>query len=66
MGFLPDIDENGKLIPEKKPFFFRIPENLKSDIEQFSELQNYGRKEVSEDFSDSPFADRQEIIEKDL
>lgn len=34
--------------------------------ENLSEINNLGRREVSEDFEDSPFADRQPIIEEDI
>jgi len=40
-------------------------DQLKKVDSDMSELNNMGHNEVTEDFEDSPFADREEIIEED-
>lgn len=61
MSFLPDIDENGILKdpePEIKLFVPPMTTNPKLEEARMLELNNLGRKKVTEDFADSPFADR--------
>lgn len=60
MNFLPDV-EDGLLLPEKPLGALYTPpktHNLKKEEENLSDLNNLGRKEVTEDFADSPHADR--------
>lgn len=60
MGLLPDI-EDGKLVEtQKQPTPYTPPRthHLLKEEERLSELNNLGRKPVTEDFSDSKFADR--------
>lgn len=55
MGFLPDIEE-GEIKEDPTPKLYTPPYrplNLKEE-EKFKELNNLGRKKVTEDFSDSP------------
>lgn len=43
----------------------KLENELKNADRHMAEINNDGRKEVSEDFSDSPFADREPIKEED-
>lgn len=57
MSLLDDECKNdGKFTP--KPRRYRSPHDFQSDEERLGELNNLGRGEVTEDFSDSPHADR--------
>ncbi len=64
MSLLPDIVE-GKLVDMPERQRIPIPKRRKAPSveENLEALNNDGRKEVSEDFSDSPHADRQPIKE---
>lgn len=59
MGLL-DFDDH-----YKPPFSPPRAEKKRSEEENLSELNNLGRKHVSEDFEDSPHADRKPVNEKD-
>lgn len=56
MGFLPDIDENGNIVEDTSKRLYTPPRthHLLKEEARLSELNNLGRKEVTEDFSDSP------------
>lgn len=59
MGFLPDI-EDGQIHADKHEVMKlytppkKVPFNNYDEEKLLGELNNFGRKEVSEDFSDSP------------
>ena len=59
MSLLPEIID-GKIVEQESSGPFIPPsERLRiSDEARLSELNNFGHEEVTEDFSDSPFADR--------
>jgi hypothetical protein len=52
MGLLDPIPE--RFVPKEKKY---------KPKDNFTDLQNLNRKEVTEDFADSPFADRKEKLE---
>lgn len=54
----------GLLDDDYKPPFTPPGERRYKSKGNFEELNNFDRKEVSEDFGDSPFADRKEEKEK--
>lgn len=59
MELLPDIDENGRIKDfDQVPRLYKPPKYSRkyADIEEarLSDLNNLDRKEVTEDFSDSP------------
>lgn len=64
MSLLPDIID-GKLTEMPKPQRIPIPRRRKvlTDEEKLEALNNEGLKIMSEDFSDSPHADREPIKE---
>jgi hypothetical protein len=57
MGFLPDIDENGHLKEVKEPKIYTPPKLVyqKSDEKRQEELNHFGHRILSQDFSDSPY-----------
>lgn len=60
MSLLPDIGEDGQIIEQPKeaeaykpPIFSR--KDAEIDEERLRELNNHGRAEITDDFSDSRF-----------
>lgn len=62
MGLL-DFDKTYK--PPFKPSWGMVSKDIRKVDSNFFDLQNLGRTEVSEDFSDSPFADRRPEAESE-
>lgn len=62
MGLL-DFDDEAilKRFGKRAKYKWERQQDEKFLEDNFSTLQNLGRKENSEDFSDSPFADRKEV-----
>lgn len=62
MGLL-DFDDEAilKRFGKRTKYKWERQQDEKFLEDNFSTLQNLGRKENSEDFSDSPFADRKEV-----
>lgn len=61
MSFFPDIDENGSLKePPKEKKLYKPPTRIgiQKEEERLAELNNLNHKEITEDFSDSPFLEK--------
>lgn len=54
MGLLDDFKPRF----QPKPKTYRSPHDTQTDEQRLSELNNMDRSEVTEDYSDSPHADR--------
>jgi hypothetical protein len=59
MGLLDFEDPKPLYTPPKKTGAFNR-ESAETQQNRDGELNNFGRKEVTEDFADSPFADRKD------
>ena len=55
-GFLPDIVDGQVVEPAAPPKLYTPPKThgIRKEEERLSELNNLGRKELTEGFSDSP------------
>lgn len=60
MSLLPDIDDDGKIKEVPELGLFKAPRyyHKQSEEERLTEINNLGRLEVPEDFSDSPHLNR--------
>lgn len=63
-NLLPEI-KDGKIVPKKDEWDVFIPPRLRGCLtgeEALAALNNLGHKKVTEDFSDSPFADKNKSL----
>lgn len=58
MSLLDDTGYTPRFTPGKSKKRYTAENEFKSEEEKLSELNNMGREEVTEDYSDSPHADR--------
>lgn len=56
MSFLPDITDDGEIEEKPLPKLYTPPRTfqIRKEEEKLADLNNLGREEVSQDFSDSP------------